>query len=154
MILNDDSLIVNSGTWQHVGIDTFIRKHEMVSVEPSEYKELGRTINPDGGYLYWCIGIDGDTLSLLHKLAKFDNQEPTMMQQLHYADTVQPNSSNHAAVEPFIAHYPTHSRQQDDNTDAAFHAAMFPLLVMITVGYLVKSAKDKCWVNLFRDLTT
>jgi hypothetical protein len=119
--------------------------HDLVKLKP--------TIDPDGtGMLYWYIGINGDTVALSRELTTFEYQLPKMIQPVLDSDTIQPNGVSHPAATAFVPYYPTHKQGATTSTDSAFHAAMFPVLVLITVAYLYRSILTGKWASLFRDL--
>jgi hypothetical protein len=144
-VYNDNGSWFTSDTLVHIRQYREVIAHDLVKLKP--------TLDPDGtGMLYWYISITGDTVALSRELSTFEYQIPKMTLPVRDSDTIQPNGNSHPSATAFVAHYPTHKQKATTSTDNAFHAAMFPVLVLITVAYLYRSAKSGVWTNLFRDL--
>jgi hypothetical protein len=141
----------SNGSW--FTSDTLIHIREYKEVIAHDLVKLKPTLDPDGtGMLYWYISITGDTVALSHELTTFEYQLPKMEIPIRDSDTIQPNGSSYPAASAFVVHYPTHKQGATTSTDSAFHAAMFPVLVLITVAYLYRSILTGKWACLFRDL--
>ena len=146
-----DTVYNSNGSW--FTSDTMIHVRQYREVIAHDLVKLKPTIDPDGtGMLYWYIGINGDTVALSRELTTFEYQLPKMETPIRDSDTIQPNGVNYPAATAFVAHYPTHKKGATTSTDSAFHAAMFPVLVLITVAYLYRSISTGKWASLFRDL--
>jgi len=146
-VYNDNGSWFTSDTLIHIRGYKEVISHELITLKP--------TIDPDGtGLLYWYVWVTGDTIALSRELSTFEYQLPKMTLPVRDSDTIQPNGNSHPSATAFTAHYPVHNRAESTSTDSAFHAAMFPVLVLITVAYLYRSAKSGVWTNLFRELVS
>jgi len=88
--------------------------------------------------LYWYIGINGDTVALSRELTTFEYQLPKMIQPIRDSDTITPNANEHPSATGFVPYYPVHCNPRLNQNDNAFHAAMFPVIVFITVSFLYR----------------
>ena len=150
-LMSRDTVYNSNGSW--FTSDTMIHVRQYREVIAHDLVKLKPTLDPDGtGMLYWYIGINGDTVALSRELTTFEYQLPKMILPIRDSDTIQPNGVSHPAATAFVAHYPTHKQADSTSTDSAFHAAMFPVLVLITVAYLYRSISTGKWASLFRDL--
>jgi hypothetical protein len=144
-VYNENGSWFTSDTLVHIRQYKEVIAHDLVKLKP--------TLDPDGtSMLYWYISITGDTVALSRELTTFEYQLPKMETPIRDSDTIQPNGSSYPAATAFVAHYPVHKQQVTTSTDSAFHAAMFPVLVLITVAYLYRSISTGKWASLFRDL--
>jgi hypothetical protein len=149
--MSRDTVYNDNGSW--LTSDTLIHIREYKEVIAHELVTLKPTIDPDGvGMLYWYVSITGDTVALSRELSTFEYQLPMMIQPIRASDTIHPNKNEHPSATAFVAHYPVHKQQVTTSTDSAFHAAMFPVLVFITVAYLVRSINKGCWQRLVEDM--
>ena len=150
-LMSRDTVHNENGSW--FTSDTLIHIREYREVIAHELVTLKPTIDPDGvGMLYWYVSITGDTVALSRELSTFEYQLPKMIQPLRDSDTILPNDNQHPAAMAFTVHHPSHSHPVTTSTDSAFHAAMFPALVLITVAYIVRSVTNGYWAALLRDI--
>ena len=144
-VFNDNGSWFTSDTMVHVRQYKEVIAHDLVKLKP--------TLDPDGtGMLYWYISISGDTVALSHELTTFEYQLPKMIQPIRASDTILPNGNQHPSVTAFVPHYPIHKHAESISTDSVFHAAMVPVLVLITLAYLVRSINKGCWRRLVEDM--
>jgi hypothetical protein len=144
-VYNENGSWFTSDTLVHIRQYKEVIAHELVTLKP--------TIDPDGvGMLYWYVSITGDTVALSRELSTFEYQLPMMILPIRASDTILPNENEYPSATAFVAHYPVHKHQVSTSTDSAFHAAMFPVLVFITVAYIVRSVTNGYWAALLRDI--
>jgi hypothetical protein len=118
--------------------------HDLVKLKP--------TLDPDGtGRLYWYIGINGDTVALSRELTTFEYQLPKMILPIRDSDTITPNANEHPSATGFVPYYPVHCNPRLNQNDNAFHAAMFPVIVFITVSFLYRMIIGGHWAKLKSD---
>jgi hypothetical protein len=150
-LMSRDTVYNENGSW--LTSDTLIRIREYKEVIAHELVTLKPTIDPDGvGMLYWYVSITGDTVALSRELSTFEYQLPMMIQPIRASDTILPNDNQHPSATAFVANYPVHKHAESVSTDNVFHAAMFPILVFITLAYLVRSINKGCWQRLVEDM--
>lgn len=146
-----DTLLLNEGAWRPAGQDTFIR-HRVVEVVAKDLVLEKRSLDPDGtGFLYWYVAVSGDTVALDHELRTFEYEMPILMTQpFRPSDTIVPNQSSHGKPEAFVAHYAKPDALIFQNKDLEYHSAMFVVMVLITIGVVIKiDAKwDSAWAKL------
>ena len=148
-----DTLLINEGAWKPAGQDTFIRKH-LIEVVSHDLVALKPTIDPDGnGYLYWYIGIHGDTLALDKELSTFEYEMPILMKQpFRASDTIQPSDYVHGTVQSFEPYYPLHIHPVDTSLNSEFDCAAGVAIFLIALAYIVRCSRTNAWENLFKDL--
>ncbi len=150
-LMSRDTVHNENGSW--FTSDTLIHIREYKEVIAHDLVKLKPTIDPDGtGMLYWYVSITGDTVALSRELTTFEYQLPKMILPVLDSDTIRPNENEHLPAMAFTAHYPSHNHVATSSTDSAFHAAMFPVLVLITVAYIVRSVTNGYWAAFLRDI--
>lgn len=151
-----DTLLINEGAWKAAGQDTFIR-HRVVEIIAKDLVLEKRTLDPDGtGFLYWYVGLKGDTLALDNELTTFEYEMPILMKQpFRASDTIQPNQSQHGSPSAFVASYakPHSYINPYDSFGVKVDYAYGTIIFLIALAYLVRCDKTKAWGMLLSELS-
>lgn len=146
-----DTVYNENGSW--FTSDTLIHIREYKEVIAHDLVKLKPTLDPDGtGMLYWYVSITGDTVALSRELTTFEYQLPKMILPIRDSDTIAPNANVYPAATDFVPYYPVHCNPDLKPNDNAFHAAMFPVIVFITVSFFYRMVIGGHWEKLKSDL--